>query len=71
MPDESLDLRLRIATATKQALIDAAIRAFEDAGISGLCTEGRWEAAIGAMRSYDLRTLVPTDAARADHSRTT
>jgi hypothetical protein len=39
-------------------LLETALRAYEDAGIRGLCEEGRWEAAIDAMRSVDLtRTL--------------
>ena len=36
------------------ALVDAAIRAFEDAGVQGLCMEGRWEAAVSAMRALEL-----------------
>ncbi len=32
--------------------------AYEDAGVQGLCEEGRWEAAIGALQSLDLRKLV-------------
>jgi hypothetical protein len=27
-------------------------RAYEDAGISGLCAEGRWEAAVGALVTH-------------------
>ena len=42
------------AEAARRALIDAALGAYEDAGLSGLCTEGRWEAAVDAMRSLDL-----------------
>ena len=42
----------------RAALLEAALRAHEDAGIRGLCEEGRWEAAIHALRSVDLtRTL--------------
>lgn len=32
--------------------------AYEDAGIQGLCEAGRWEAAVGAMQSIDLRRLI-------------
>jgi hypothetical protein len=35
-------------------MVEVAVRAYEDAGIQGLCLEGRWEAAVGAMRSLDL-----------------
>ena len=71
MSDEPLDPQLGVAKATQKALIDAAIRAFEDAGISGLCAEGRWEAALGAMRSYDVRTVVSRDAVRTHPHSTT
>ena len=42
------------AEAVRRALVDAAVAAYEDAGLSGLCAEGRWEAAVDAMRSLDL-----------------
>jgi glutamate formiminotransferase/formiminotetrahydrofolate cyclodeaminase len=35
-------------------MVDAALAAYEDAGLSGLCAEGRWEAAVDAMRRLDL-----------------
>ena len=43
-----------MAEAVRQACIDAALRAYEDAGLSGLCHEGRWEYAVDAMRGVDL-----------------
>jgi hypothetical protein len=46
------------AEAVRRACIDAAERAHEDAGVRGLCPEGRWEAAIGAMRALDLRAVI-------------
>ena len=58
MPDETPADRARIAEAARLALTAAAIEAYEAAGFSGLCAEGRWEAAIGAMRSLDLRPAV-------------
>ena len=42
------------AEAVRGALIEAALIAYEDAGLSGLCAEGRWEAAVAAMRSLDV-----------------
>jgi len=54
------------AEAARQACIAAALAAYEDAGMLGLCAEGRWEAAISAMQSLELRnvadarTLPPT-----------
>jgi hypothetical protein len=52
-----MDERLQIAEAVRQACIDAALRAYEDAGLSGLCHEGRWEFAVDAMRHLDLHSL--------------
>ena len=43
--------------AVRRACVEAALAAYEDAGISGLCAEGRWEAAVGAIQSRDLRPL--------------
>ena len=39
------------------ACLAAAVRAYEDAGIQGLCENGRWEAAIGAVRALDLQAV--------------
>lgn len=41
----------------RRACVEAALAAYEDAGISGLCAEGRWEAAVGAIQSLDLKQL--------------
>jgi hypothetical protein len=46
-----------LAERVRQACIEAALQAYEDAGISGLCAEGRWELAIQAMRCLDLGAL--------------
>ena len=48
---------LAVAEIVRKACIEAALAAYEDAGISGLCAEGRWEAAVGAMQSLDLRRI--------------
>ena len=37
----------------RAACVEAALLAYEDAGIRGLCAEGRWEAALAAMRHLD------------------
>jgi hypothetical protein len=47
-----------IAEQVRQACIQEAIRAYEDAGISGLCHAGRFEAAISAVRMLDLSALL-------------
>ena len=50
----------------RRALIEAARAAYEDAGIQGLCEEGRWEAAVSAMRALDLAPFARDPAASAD-----
>lgn len=42
----------------------AAIEAYEDGGIRGLCEEGRFELAIDAIRALDLDAIVGGDARR-------
>ena len=44
----------RLAEAVRAACLNAARQAYENAGISGLCEEGRWECAVDAIRSLDL-----------------
>jgi len=48
----------RIAEAVKQACLEAALRAYEEGGISGLCAEGRWELAVDALRHLDTGALL-------------
>jgi hypothetical protein len=48
---------LQLAEAVRQACLAAAIRAAEDAGVRGLCADGRLEVAIDAIRSLVLDTL--------------
>lgn len=52
-PDSTRELH-ELADRVREACIQEAIRAYEDAGISGLCHEGRFEAAVSAMRMLDL-----------------
>ena len=47
-----------IVERVRARLLEAAQRAYEDAGVRGLCEEGRWEAAIDAIRSVDLARYV-------------
>lgn len=54
-----------LVAAVRQACIAAAIAAYEDAGMSGLCAEGRWELALDAMRHVDLGPLLPPAAPKA------
>ena len=48
----------QIAEAVRAACLQAAVAAYEDAGLRGLCEAGRWEAAIGALHAIDLKKLI-------------
>jgi PAS domain S-box-containing protein len=39
-----------LVETVRAACLDAALLAYEDAGVRGLCAEGRWEAALSAIR---------------------
>jgi hypothetical protein len=52
------DDQKRLAQKVREACLEAALGAYEEAGISGLCYEGRWEIAIDAMRNLDLAMLI-------------
>ncbi len=43
-----------LAEAVRAAVIERLLEAYEDAGVRGLCGEGRFEAAVGAVRALDL-----------------
>jgi hypothetical protein len=49
-----------LAEAVRAACLDAAVLAYEDAGIRGLCADGRWEAALAAIGQLDLSQVVET-----------
>ena len=44
----------QLMEAVRQACLQAAADAYEDAGIRGLCGDGRWEYALDAIRTIDL-----------------
>ena len=52
------DVHRQMAEAVRQAYLAAALQAYEDAGLSGLCHEGRWECAVDAIQAMPLRPLV-------------
>lgn len=56
----------QVAEAVRAACLEAALTAYEQAGISGLCGEGRWELALQAIRGLDLAPVVA--AARAERA---
>ena len=47
----------RLVEAVRTACIQAALEAYEEGGIRGLCAEGRWEYAISAMQQLDVVEL--------------
>lgn len=47
-----------LAKQIRDACLEAILQAYEDAGLQGLCAEGRWEAAVGALRTLDLAPLL-------------
>lgn len=48
----------QLAEAVRAACIQAALDAYEEGGVLGLCAEGRWEYAISVMRQLDLAALI-------------
>jgi hypothetical protein len=47
-----------LAKLIREVCLDAVLQAYEDAGIQGLCAEGRWEAAVDALRTVNLAPLL-------------
>lgn len=59
MDNVNVENRMRdVAEAVRRASVEAAEGAYEDAGIRGLCAEGRWEIALEAIRRVDLEAVV-------------
>ena len=48
----------KVAEAVIKECRESLVAAYEDAGISGLCAEGRWEMALDSLRSIDLSKIV-------------
>ncbi|KAA3663210.1 MAG: hypothetical protein DWQ04_11300 [Chloroflexi bacterium] len=47
-----------VATAVRDARYTAAVAAYENARMDGLCHDGAWECALAAMRSADFTSIV-------------
>ena len=47
-----------LGEAIRDALLKAALDVYDDAGIRGLCAEGRWEIAMDAVRHFDLSQIL-------------
>lgn len=56
---------LAVAEAVREACRTAVAEAWEDAGVQGLCAEGRCEVAIGALERIDLAAIVERATAAA------
>lgn len=52
---------LRFAEEIRSACLHAALEAYEDGGLRGLCAEGRWEYALEAVRELALAPLLKPD----------
>ena len=46
------------AKRIRDACLEAVLQAYKDAGVQGLCAEGRWEVAVGALKTVDLAPLL-------------
>jgi GNAT superfamily N-acetyltransferase len=55
-----------LAAAVRDACATAAVDAYEDAGMQGLCAEGRFEAAVGAIERVDVTAIVAERAQAGD-----
>ena len=53
-----MDSKHQLVEAVRDACLKAARDAYENAGVSGLCQEGRWECAVAAIRSLDLHAII-------------
>lgn len=43
--------QVRLATEVRDLCLQELLEAYEQAGVSGLCAEGRWEVAVGRVRA--------------------
>ena len=47
-----------LAKRIRDPCLEAVLQAYEDAGVQGLCAEGRWEVAVGALKTVELAPLL-------------
>ena len=62
-----MNVHTPMAEAVRQACSTAALQAYDEEGVSGLCHEGRWEYAVDAMRGLPLRPLIEALLRAAAH----
>ena len=56
---------LALAERVRAACLAAALHAYEDAAANGICAEGAWEIAVGALQRLDLTALLQLPAPRS------
>ena len=47
-----------LAKRIREICLAAVLQGYEDAAIQGLCAEGRWEAAVDALRTIEIAPLL-------------
>jgi hypothetical protein len=52
------ELARKVAEAVIKECRKSLVAAYEDAGISGLCAEGRWEMALDSLSAINLSELL-------------
>jgi len=62
-----MNVHMQMAEAVRQVCSTAALQAYDDAGVSGLCHEGRWEYAVDANAGA---AAPPADRSAAPRRRT-
>ncbi len=63
--NDNKEERLALAGTVRAALLEQAHLAWEQALVSGLCHEGAFEAAMGAVQMLDLEHLLEQQAGGA------
>jgi hypothetical protein len=50
--------KLLLAEAVRQACLHVALASYQDALMNGLCHEGAWECALGAIHTLDVGAII-------------
>jgi len=63
---DAIEPQLRdLAERVRRACLTAAVEGYEDAGLRGLCAEGRWECARQAIADLDLEVVIRDETSAA------
>lgn len=52
------DGKQALAVAVRDACVQAALNAYENARMDGLCHDGAWEVAVGAIRALNVQRII-------------